>query len=135
MGEQPAKSDNALESNVEQTLGNLALRNPKAVDVATRLIDLAGAKIGRSRLKELYAARAVVLSGKLGGAADFGSDRTIQDLAQVWQDQAFEEVVQCLCAVHGFARGEWNVSSSVDYPGQPTQTEARFALHWHAFDA
>merc|ERR1711907_467017 len=105
-------------------MGNLALRCPKAVDVANRLIDLVAAKVGRTRFKELYAARCVALSGRLCDANDFGSDRMIHDFAEVWQEQAFEDAVQCLCVMQGYAHGQWNVAASMDYPGQMTITEA-----------
>jgi len=118
------------ELQIEKLLGSLALQSPESVDVASRLVDLAVAKVGKSRFKDLYAAKAIVLSGTQRNPADFRNDKTIQDFARVWQEEAFEKAVQCLCVAQGFARGQWNVSTSVDYPGQPMQTEARFSLHW-----
>lgn len=115
---------------IEKTLGRLALHSPESVDVASRLVDMAVAKVGKSRFKDLYEAKAVALSGRIGRAGDFGNDNMIQDFARVWQEQAFEEAVQVLCVDQGFARGQWNVATSTDYPGQPAQREARFALHW-----
>jgi len=129
-----AQQSPELEACVEKKLGSLGLRSPESVDVAMRLVDLAVAKVGCSKFKELYEAKAVILSGKLGRAGDFGSDNMIQDFARVWQEQVFEEAVQCLCVAQGFARGTWNVAMSTDYPGQSAMTEARFALHWAGLD-
>mmetsp|Transcript_103107 Transcript_103107/g.189236 ORF Transcript_103107/g.189236 Transcript_103107/m.189236 type:complete len:232 (+) Transcript_103107:2-697(+) len=117
-------------SELEKVLGQLALRSSDSVDVAIRLVDLATQKVGKSRLKELYEARAVVLTGRLGTPKDFRSDNAIKDFARVWQHDVFAEAVQCICSANGFACGKWNVATSVDYPGQPAQTEARFSLHW-----
>mmetsp|Transcript_72623 Transcript_72623/g.164846 ORF Transcript_72623/g.164846 Transcript_72623/m.164846 type:complete len:206 (+) Transcript_72623:51-668(+) len=118
------------EAQAEKQLGRIALRNAEAVELASQLIDLAIAKLKRSRLKDVYEAKAVSLAGKLGRPGDFGSDKVIGNLAGVWQEDAFAEAVQCFCSLHGLTGGKWNVATASDYPGQEPSTEARFSVHW-----
>lgn len=127
---QVQQSGSSQEVQAEKQLGRIALRSAEAVDLASRLMDLAVAKLRRSRLRDVYEAKAVALTGRLGRAGDFGSDEQIADLARVWQDDAFAEAVQCLCGLSGLTRGRWNVATASDYPGQQPSTEACFSIHW-----
>merc|ERR1712050_717394 len=110
--------------------GQIALRNAGAVELATKLVDLAQEKLQKSRLKDVYTNKALVMNGRVGKPGDFSSDAIIHALAKVWQEDAFEDAVQCLCAMHGLSSGKWNVATCADYPGQQGGTEARFSLHW-----
>mmetsp|Transcript_48939 Transcript_48939/g.156529 ORF Transcript_48939/g.156529 Transcript_48939/m.156529 type:complete len:322 (+) Transcript_48939:147-1112(+) len=128
--EAPSQKAAHSEADLERLLGRIALRNAEAVELANRLLELAVAKMRSSRLKDIYQAKAVALTGSLGRPGDFGSDDVIRGLARVWQEDAFEQAVQCLCAGQGFSGCKWNVASVSDYPGQPPATDARFSVHW-----
>jgi len=121
-------SDDLKDNEVEVAMGNLALKNPHAVDTAHLIFEAATKKLHKSKLSEIYSTSHLILIGRIGSPGDFGSDDVLRSFKQVWNTPEFERCVELLCAGNGLKRARWQCNEG-DF-GQ--SEDFRFTLQWGA---
>merc|ERR1719388_302822 len=87
-------SHDLREQEVEVALGNLALKNPVAVDTANLIFEAATKKLRKSKLSEIYSTSHLILSGRIGAPGDFESDEVLRNFRKIWNTEEFERSVE-----------------------------------------